>query len=107
MKGYITQQEPTYVKEVIVDYDDLSTSYTLIHNFGNNSLARAKSTRIGMKNTTDTDIVLKFGSLNGQDNEKTIDAGDVEALDGFKVIGELRAKTIGTPSEGRLKVWVW
>jgi len=108
MQGYITLQEPTYVKEVITDYGDLNDStYTEVYDFSVNSLARAKTTRIGFKNTMDIDVVIKFGSLNGQDNTHTIDAGDSEVLDNFMMIGVLEAKLTGTATEGRLKVWSW
>jgi len=103
----LTLQEPTYVKEVIVPFSELTTSYTLIYDFGFNELVRAKSYSIGMKNTMNTDVILKFGSANNQENEKTVDAGDREALDGFRVVGKLYAKTESEAMIGRLKVWVW
>lgn len=105
---YITLQDPTYVKEIIITYDELTTDYTEIYDFGINELARAKSVNIGFKNTTNVDIIIKFGSLNNQDNEHTIDAGDREVLDNFKIIGKIYAKIVtGTATKGRLKVWSW
>lgn len=108
MKGYITLQEPTYVKEIITEFGDLNDStYTSVYDFGVNDLARAKTTRIGFKNTMDADVIIKFGSLNEQENTHTIDAGDSEVLDNFMMIGELYAKLDSAATEGRLKIWSW
>jgi hypothetical protein len=108
LKGYITLQEATYVKEVIVAHTALNSStYTLVYDFGVNELGRAKTTRVGFKNTMDTDVVIKFGSLNNQENTHTIDAGDSEVLDNFMMVGTIHAQLTAPATEGRLKVWSW
>jgi hypothetical protein len=108
MTSYVTLQDATYVKEVITAYTELNDStYTEVYDFGVNDLGRAKTTRIGFKNTMDVDVVIKFGSLNNQNNIHTIDAGDSEVLDNFMMIGVLEAKLTDTATEGRLKVWSW
>jgi len=55
----------------------------------------------------DTDVVIKFGSLNNQENTHTIDAGDSEVLDNFMMVGQIHAQLTSSATEGRLKVWSW